>query len=271
MLIEWLKSIDAGVNENPVGVDMHQREIFQPDDMVFRNNLGSIVAGSLVTVGNQRLAPTVVNPPIRVQWFPKRLDHHVFVVALEADQRDPHFLGRHQMIDDLAALRATVDVIAERDDLEGPLGGVLDDRVKCRRQQIKTAVKVCNCVCEAHAAAPCASDHLLHMRNVTYRRAATGFSKFNRNYFMPLTPSTNAQVISDMGTFSFPMIDGETVAPVQVTDDTLEYMASRDHTHLDEPADLFDQYRGEVEAAASAKYDKGHEPRQAVIVTLNDL
>ena len=56
---------------------------------------------------------------------------------------------------------------------------------------------------------------------------------------MPLTPSTNAQVISDMGTFSFPMIDGETVVPVQVTDDTLEYMASRDHTHLDEPADLF--------------------------------
>jgi hypothetical protein len=52
--------------------------------------------------------PTVANPPIRVQWFPKRLDHHVFVVALEADQRDPHFLGRHQMIDDLAALRATV-------------------------------------------------------------------------------------------------------------------------------------------------------------------
>jgi len=51
------------------------------------------------------------------------------------------------------------------------------------------------------------------MRNVTYRRAATGFSKFNRNYFMPLTPSTNAQVISDMGTFSFPMIDGETVVP----------------------------------------------------------
>ena len=46
------------------------------------------------------------------------------------------------------------------------------------------------------------------MRNVTYRRAATGFSKFNRNYFVPLTPSTNAQVISDMGTFSFPMIDG---------------------------------------------------------------
>jgi hypothetical protein len=26
---------------------------------------------------------------------------------------------------------------------------------------------------------------------------------------MPLTPSTNAQVISDMGTFSFPMIDGD--------------------------------------------------------------
>ena len=52
---------------------------------------------------------------------------------------------------------------------------------------------------------------------------------------MPLTPSTNAQVISDMGTFSFPMIEGETVVPVQVTDDTLEYMASRDHTHLDEP------------------------------------
>src|SRR6266446_10547298 len=98
------------------------------------------------------------------------------------------------------------------------------------------------------------SDHLFHMRNVTYRCAATGFSKFNRNYFMPLTPSTNAQVISDMGTFSFPMMDGETVVPVQVTDDTLEYMASRDH------ADLFDQYRGEVEAAASAKYDKGHEP-----------
>ncbi len=45
---------------------------------------------------------------------------------------------------------------------------------------------------------------------------------------MPLTPSTNAQVISDMGTFSFPMM-------------------------------------------ASAKYDKGHEPGQAVIVTLNDL
>lgn len=89
---------------------------------------------------------------------------------------------------------------------------------------------------------------------------------------MALTPCTNAQVISDMGTFSFPMMDGETVVPVQVTDDTLEYyMASCDHTHLDEPADLFDQYRGEVEAAASAKYDNGHEPGQAVIVTLNDL
>jgi Protein of unknown function (DUF1488) len=109
------------------------------------------------------------------------------------------------------------------------------------------------------------------MRNVTYRCAATGFSKFNRNYFMPLTPSTNAQAISDMGTFSFPMMDGETVVPVQVTDDTLEYMASRDHTHLDEPADLFDQYRGEVEAAASTKYDKGHEPGQAVIVTVSIL
>src|SRR5260370_24234043 len=157
LLIEWLKSIDAGVNENPVGVNMHQREIFQPDDMVFRNNLGSIVAGSLVTVGNQRLAPTVVNPPIRVQWFPKRLDHHVFVVALEADQRDPHFLGRHQMIDDLATLRATVAEIAERDDLEGPLAAMLDDPAKCPRQQIKTAVKACNCEFEAHPAAPSAT------------------------------------------------------------------------------------------------------------------
>src|SRR5258707_15499243 len=46
---------------------------------------------------------------------------------------------------------------------------------------------------------------------------------------------------------------------------------SRDHTHLDEPAYLLDQYRGEVEAAASAKYDKGHERGQAVIVPLNDL
>src|SRR5258705_11735665 len=108
------------------------------------------------------------------------------------------------------------------------------------------------------------SDHLLQMRNVTYRRAATGFSKFNRNYLMPLTPSTNAQVISDMGTFSFPMIDGETVVPVQVTDDTLEYMASRDHTHLDEHADLFDQYRGEVEAEASAREDKSYDPEQPV-------
>src|SRR5467141_369702 len=64
------------------------------------------------------------------------------------------------------------------------------------------------------------SDHLFHMRNVTYRRAATGFSKFNRNYFMPLTPSTNAQVISDMGTFIFPMIDGETVVPASLSSST---------------------------------------------------
>jgi hypothetical protein len=96
------------------------------------------------------------------------------------------------------------------------------------------------------------------MRECSLPLRRNRFSKFNRNYFMPLTPSTNAQVISDMGTFSFPMMDGEIAVPVQVTDDTLEYMASRDHTHLDEPADLFDQYRGEVEAAASAKYDKGH-------------
>src|SRR3979411_2625268 len=91
---------------------------------------------------------TVANPPIRVQWFPKRLDHRVFVVALEADQRDPHFVRRTQSFEDLPR-RATAAVIAERDDLEGPLGGMLDDRVKCRRQQIKTAVKVCNCVWEA--------------------------------------------------------------------------------------------------------------------------
>jgi hypothetical protein len=54
---------------------------------------------------------------------------------------------------------------------------------------------------------------------------------------MPLKPSTSAQVISDMGTFSFPMMDGAIVVPVQVTDDTLEYMASRDHTHLNVPAE----------------------------------
>ena len=46
---------------------------------------------------------------------------------------------------------------------------------------------------------------------------------------MPLTPSTNAQVISDMGTFSFPMIDGETVVPVQVTDDWSTWLPAITH------------------------------------------
>jgi len=38
---------------------------------------------------------------------------------------------------------------------------ISSDRVKCRRQQIKTAVKVCNCVCEVHAAPLARSDQFI--------------------------------------------------------------------------------------------------------------
>jgi hypothetical protein len=60
------------------------------------------------------------------------------------------------------------------------------------------------------------------------------------------------------------------VVPVQVTDDTLGTWLPAT-THISTSLRICSTSTAEVEAAASAKYDKGHEPGQAVIVTLNDL
>jgi len=125
-LISGLKSIDAGsvflvVNAKIRWASLcYQRGDFPTRRYVLRKTSGSLVPDRSDSRNHAFLAPTVVKFNQSGEWFSKSRDNHVLVGCLEADQRDPVSLGRHQMNRDLAALRPRFDVSAERDDLEGP-------------------------------------------------------------------------------------------------------------------------------------------------------
>jgi hypothetical protein len=89
---------------------------------------------------------------------------------------------------------------------------------------------------------------------------------------MPLTSSTNPNVDnSNLFFIRFPMMDGDKIVAVRVSDIALQDRAARDGRQTEDIIVLFQDYRDEVENAASRKYDEGHQDGSDVMVIAADL
>ena len=137
------------MNEYSVPVDVHQREIDDPVQVLGRDR-PQIGQRRALVIGCQRLTSPVPDPP--VEFGPVLTDrtHHGFVVALQID--DLQFIRPpvHETLDDLPALRPTVDVVAQGYDRGRQPLRMPDDRVNCAIQEIQPAMKVGYGVCSAH-------------------------------------------------------------------------------------------------------------------------
>jgi hypothetical protein len=67
------------------------------------------------------------------------------------------------------------------------------------------------------------------------------------------------------------MEDNTKLVTVHIAVGWLRERAARDRKRIDNPVLLFNFYRDEVEAAASAKYDGGHCEGADVVVTAKDM
>ena len=87
---------------------------------------------------------------------------------------------------------------------------------------------------------------------------------------MPLSPTNEAPEYGK-SVIRFPMSDGKREVMVRVDQDELRSRAAfeLDGSHIQDIAVLFERYRPDIEAVASAKYDDN--PVEDVIVTLHEL
>ena len=116
LCIEWQVWIDAGVDVHPVPIDMHRREFVHPAEVLLGNDRDVNWLTLPLSIGDQGGAASVFHPPSRPDRMATAMPHHVLVVAFEADELQVARHPVHQALDDLAALRAAIDVVTERHD-----------------------------------------------------------------------------------------------------------------------------------------------------------
>src|SRR5262249_33237428 len=132
-------------------VDVHQRELLDPAEMQLRHDLHVDDVPIILSVRDQGGPATIVYPPSSLDCLTAALPHDVFVIALEADQ---FLVGRspvHQHLDDLAALRPTIDIVAEGNDCRRSIRlRVLNDLRYRLRKEVVAPMQIGNCVGKWH-------------------------------------------------------------------------------------------------------------------------
>jgi hypothetical protein len=99
-----------------MSVDVHQRDLLDPAEVLLWHDLHVDNITIILSVGDQGGPATIIHPPSSLDWLTAAPPHDVFVIALEADQFQVGRSPVHQHLDDLAALRPTIDIIAEGND-----------------------------------------------------------------------------------------------------------------------------------------------------------
>src|SRR5262249_60066143 len=107
---------DAGGHVAPRPADVQQRALLDPAEVLLRHDLHVDDVTVILSVGDQGGPATIIHPPSSLDWLMAALPHDVFVIALEADQFQVGRSPVHQPLDDLAALRPTIDIVAEGND-----------------------------------------------------------------------------------------------------------------------------------------------------------
>src|SRR5215468_12329929 len=143
--------IDAGVHVDPMTVDVHQRELFDPVEVLLWHDLHVDDITKILSVGDQGGPATIIHPPSSLDRLTAALPHDVFVVALEADQFQVRRSPIHQPLDDLATLRSAIDIVAEGNDCRRSIRlRVLNDLRYCFRKEIVAPMQIGNCVGKRH-------------------------------------------------------------------------------------------------------------------------
>jgi hypothetical protein len=148
LLLKRNVRIHRRMDKYSVPIDMHQREIDNPIQMVawdcsqIRKRWGLIIR-------RQRFPSPVLDPP--VEFGPMLADraHHRFVVALQIDDLEFIRAPTHETLDDLSAPRPAIDVIAQCDDRGSRTLSMPGNRINSAVQQIQPAMKVGYDVCSA--------------------------------------------------------------------------------------------------------------------------
>jgi Protein of unknown function (DUF1488) len=88
---------------------------------------------------------------------------------------------------------------------------------------------------------------------------------------LPLFPTILSVSIANPHYIRFPMEDGGKCVTVHIATNWLKYLAERDQRSTNNLLLLYNFYRGEIEAAASAKYDQAHCTGSDVVIVAADL
>src|SRR6516165_6882142 len=132
-------------------VDVHQRERLDPAEVLLRHDLHVDDVTIILAVGDQGGPATIIHPPSSLDWPTAALPHDVFVIALEADQFQAGRSPVHQLLDDLATLRPTIDIVAEGNDCHRSIQlRVLSDLRYRLRKEVVAPVQISNCVGKRH-------------------------------------------------------------------------------------------------------------------------
>jgi hypothetical protein len=91
------------------------------------------------------------------------------------------------------------------------------------------------------------------------------------SFAVPLLPHLLTIDFSNRLFVRFPMVDNKRLVTVHIAVGWLKQRAERDRMRTDNLALLFNFYRDGIEAAASAKYDRGYCDGADVVLTARDL
>jgi hypothetical protein len=91
------------------------------------------------------------------------------------------------------------------------------------------------------------------------------------SFAVPLLPHLLMIDLSNPLFVRFPMVDNKRLVTVHIAVGWLKQRAERDRRRTDNLALLFNFYRDGIEAAASAKYDRGYCDGADVVLTARDL
>jgi hypothetical protein len=118
LLLEWYGKINTGMHEEAQAVVVAERQVVEPGEMQPRH------AAAGVRVIGLRAGAAVLEPRRHGALVGMGVEGELLVIAAQAEHRvRPRPLPRDQMVDDPAAVRPAVDIVAEKDVLRLPTAG----------------------------------------------------------------------------------------------------------------------------------------------------
>lgn len=146
----------SGMRKDQSRHRQHHRQLFEKPPMLIGNmalqnlELRVSVGGAILVerdaVGEQGFLATEIEPPHGLTWRPQMREHHVLVVAGQADAAEPSRRRIAKVVEDAGRLRTTIDIVADHDDqfVAFFVPGVGDDLLVQLAQLLEAPVHIPN-------------------------------------------------------------------------------------------------------------------------------